>query len=72
MRTSAKGMHRLLQVTSRWLLETGLCLALQDDALKGRSDVLHGGVLTPAAAGGAVLMERLRAMGTQFNVLEEH
>lgn len=61
-----------IQVTSRWLLETGLCLALQDNTLKGSEDVLQGGVLTPASAGGMVLMERLRAIGTEFNVLEEH
>ncbi len=57
-------------MTARWILETGLCLALQSKELSTRSDVLQGGVLTPASAGGKLLLERIRASGTEFNVLE--
>jgi len=43
--------------------ETGLCLALERDALPPRA-----GVLTPATALGLPLVERLRAAGMTFVV----
>ena len=47
--------------TAVMLGETGLCLALDRDRLPG-----GGGVLTPATALGAPLMERLRAAGHTY------
>jgi len=43
--------------------ETGLCLALDREALPPRA-----GVLTPATALGTALVERLRAAGMTFAV----
>mmetsp|Transcript_3822 Transcript_3822/g.8188 ORF Transcript_3822/g.8188 Transcript_3822/m.8188 type:complete len:425 (-) Transcript_3822:281-1555(-) len=51
--------------TSRMLLEAGLCLAL-DQANGSRK----GGVLTPASAMGMALVDRLRAAGFTWEVLE--
>lgn len=45
--------------TSRIALEAGLCLALQGEELTEKGH-LQGGVLTPAAAMGSVLRERLK------------
>ncbi len=45
------------------LVESGLCLALQLDQVKGR-----GGVLTPATCQGHVLTERLVASGSTFSL----
>lgn len=56
-------------VTARWVLESALCLALQGDELKQRG-LLPGGVLTPAAALGSVLIERLQRAGTQFEITD--
>ena len=47
--------------TAVMLGESGLCLALDRDRLPG-----GGGVLTPATAMGAVLIERLRAAGQTY------
>lgn len=55
-------------VTARWLLETALCMALQGPALRSTPGLVQGGVLTPSSACGGVLLERLRAAGTQFEV----
>jgi short subunit dehydrogenase-like uncharacterized protein len=51
--------------TVRMLCESALCLALQEDELPP-----GGGVLTPAAAFGAVLLARLRAAGMTFAIQE--
>ena len=44
------------------LVESGLCLALQEDALPFKK----GGFTSPAAGLGSVLMERLVRTGTYF------
>ncbi|PNW72424.1 hypothetical protein CHLRE_16g678325v5 [Chlamydomonas reinhardtii] len=54
--------------TSRMLLETGLALALDSQQLAADPRVLSGGVLTPAAACGLALLERLRRAGFRFEV----
>lgn len=54
-------------VTARWILEAALCMALQDKELKKRG-LMQGGVLTPASAMGSVLIERLQAAGTEFEI----
>ena len=56
--------------TSRMVLEAGLCLALQQKELDADKNVLHGGVITPAAAMGVHLIERLRAAGFTYEVKE--
>lgn len=48
--------------TSRLMIESGLCLALQEDALPMKD----GGFVSPAAGLGTVLMERLLNTGTLF------
>merc|ERR1712130_530853 len=54
---NAKGDPGYL-TTSRMLLESGLCIALEEDELK-KSAPVQAGVLTPAAAFGHVLAKRL-------------
>uniref|UniRef100_A0A7S3RBG0 Saccharopine dehydrogenase NADP binding domain-containing protein n=1 Tax=Dunaliella tertiolecta TaxID=3047 RepID=A0A7S3RBG0_DUNTE len=54
--------------TSRMVLESALCLALDDEAIKQSGKCRDGGVLTPASAMGLVLMERLKAAGLKFTV----
>jgi short subunit dehydrogenase-like uncharacterized protein len=55
--------------TSRMLLETGLCLALEERACE-EAGALGGGCLTPTTATGAVpLVKRLRAAGLTIEVL---
>jgi short subunit dehydrogenase-like uncharacterized protein len=49
--------------TAKMLAQSALCLALDGDAL-----TCPGGVLTPAAAMGAPLLERLRRAGMVFEV----
>lgn len=49
------------------LAECGLCLALDEDRLENKT----GGVLTTATAMGMPLIERMRAAGMTFKVLEE-
>ena len=56
--------------TSRLLLESALCLALEKDALNASSDVLHGGVLTPASALGPVLQKRLEQAGIMCHTVD--
>lgn len=51
--------------TAKMLSESALCLALEEDKLPQRA-----GVLTPASAMGAVLLERLRKAGMVFAVEE--
>ncbi len=53
--------------TSRMLLESGLCLALQNEECN-RAGSLAGGVLTPATGMGMVLVQRLRDAGFRFEV----
>ena len=65
--------------TSRMLLEAGLCLMEEAEGLdvssSGRPRRLPGtcvgGVLTPAAACGEALIERLRAAGMRFEIQED-
>jgi short subunit dehydrogenase-like uncharacterized protein len=52
--------------TSKMLAESAVCLARDQGP-----DKAPGGVLTPAAAMGHRLMERLRAAGLRFTVLGE-
>ena len=52
------------------LLEAALCLALQHKELEARPELRRGGVLTPASAMGVLLIERLRAAGMTFDVLD--
>ncbi len=58
--------------TSRMLLETGLALVLEAPRLarEAAAGRIHGGggVLTPAAACGPVLLDRLRGAGFEFSV----
>ncbi|KXZ52357.1 hypothetical protein GPECTOR_10g991 [Gonium pectorale] len=54
--------------TSRMLLEVGLCLALEGARLAADPRLAQAGVLTPAAACGPVLLERLRAAGFSFEI----
>ena len=56
--------------TSRMVLEAGLALALQRDALDADAGLQKGGVLTPASALGGVLAERLRGAGLTLKVKE--
>ena len=52
------------------VLEAALCMALEDDKLKA-AGLPHGGCLSPAAAMGAALIDRLRAAGFVWKVEEE-
>ena len=54
--------------TSRMLLEAALCIALQKAALDSDPQLVRGGVLTPAAALGGVLADRLRKAGLTVEV----
>eukprot|EP01023_Acetabularia_acetabulum_P038410 TRINITY_DN367_c0_g2_i1.p1 TRINITY_DN367_c0_g2~~TRINITY_DN367_c0_g2_i1.p1 ORF type:complete len:464 (-),score=59.57 TRINITY_DN367_c0_g2_i1:32-1282(-) len=55
--------------TSRNVLESALCLALQEDDLQ-KEGFLKGGVLTPAAAMGHVLIQRLQNANIYFNITQ--
>ena len=55
--------------TSRMLVELGVALATQGEELE-RAGCLRGGFLTPATAGGAVLVERLNRAGMRFEAVE--
>ncbi|GIL67211.1 hypothetical protein Vafri_20650 [Volvox africanus] len=55
--------------TSRMLLETGLALVLDAPRLAADPRLARGGVMSPAAACGSVLLERLRAAGFSFDVV---
>jgi len=52
--------------TARMIVESGLCLAHDSDKLGKRT----GGVLTPAACQGEVLLNRLTATGCTFSYLD--
>jgi short subunit dehydrogenase-like uncharacterized protein len=56
--------------TARLMLETGLSLIGEDGARAEADGAPAGGVLTPAAAGGWPLVERLRKAGMVFEVEE--
>ncbi len=56
--------------TSRMLLETGLALVLDSAQLAADPRMARGGVLSPAAACGPVLLDRLRAAGFTFEVTD--
>lgn len=53
--------------TSRLVLESALCLALQEEELK-ESNLKQGGILTPASAMGMVLVPRLERAGVSFSI----
>lgn len=53
--------------TSRMLLESGLCIALEEEELM-KSAPLQAGVLTPAAAFGHILVKRLNKQSQMFNL----
>lgn len=52
--------------TSVMLAEAVLCAALDDEKLKADEQTIDAGVLTPATAFGATLIDRLRAAGMTF------
>ena len=52
------------------MLETGLSLIGEDGASAVAAGAPAGGMLTPAAAGGWVLVERLRKAGVGLEVEE--
>ncbi len=52
--------------TAKMVAESAVCLALQRDSLAAK-----GGVLTPAAAMGETLIQRLHAKGLTFETLEK-
>jgi len=52
--------------TSRMLVESALCLAIDKAELKKDSMLRSGGILTPASAMGVALIQRLRAAGTEY------
>eukprot|EP00941_MAST-03F_sp_MAST-3F-sp1_P001958 g1958.t1 len=52
--------------TARMLVESGLCLAIDDEFKKIKSD--KGGIFTPASCLGDVLLDRLMNSGTKFRV----
>ncbi|KAG2501934.1 hypothetical protein HYH03_000432 [Edaphochlamys debaryana] len=54
--------------TSRMLLETGLAMALEGARLRADARLAQAGVLSPGAALGPVLVERLRGAGFQWEV----
>jgi short subunit dehydrogenase-like uncharacterized protein len=57
--------------TSRMVLEAALCLALQQKELDADPELVHGGVITPAAAMGNKLIDRLKNnAGLTFEVTE--
>eukprot|EP00892_Ulva_mutabilis_P009618 jgi/Ulvmu1/7028/UM033_0087.1 len=58
--------------TSRMLLECALCMALQEDDLQADPYASEnpGGILTPSAALGLVLHERLRNSGYELDVCD--
>ena len=55
--------------TSRMLVEIGVALATQGAELE-KAGCLKGGFLTPATAGGSVLVERLNKAGMRFEVVD--
>lgn len=57
--------------TSRMVLESALCLALQQDALRADpyASKCPAGILTPAAAMGLVLVERLKNAGYEVTTM---
>ncbi|GIM11979.1 hypothetical protein Vretimale_15411 [Volvox reticuliferus] len=55
--------------TSRMLLEAGLALVLDAPRLAADTRLARGGVMSPAAACGSVLLERLRSAGFSFEVV---
>eukprot|EP01025_Chloroclados_australasicus_P062609 TRINITY_DN8225_c0_g1_i11.p4 TRINITY_DN8225_c0_g1~~TRINITY_DN8225_c0_g1_i11.p4 ORF type:complete len:113 (-),score=13.92 TRINITY_DN8225_c0_g1_i11:377-715(-) len=55
--------------TSRYVLESALCLALQHEELK-QGGYMEGGILTTASAMGNVLIERLRKAGVEFDIVK--
>lgn len=72
--TATDGRHLLIEVrggdpgyteTAKMISESALCLLLD------RKQLPKGGVLTPAAAGGFHLLERLQAAGISFDVMGE-
>ena len=63
VQTRVSGGEPGYEETSKMVAETAVCLAMQ------RRDCARGGVLTPAAALGAPLIERLRAVGMEFAVV---
>eukprot|EP01023_Acetabularia_acetabulum_P003910 TRINITY_DN1162_c0_g1_i4.p1 TRINITY_DN1162_c0_g1~~TRINITY_DN1162_c0_g1_i4.p1 ORF type:complete len:420 (-),score=76.07 TRINITY_DN1162_c0_g1_i4:476-1735(-) len=54
--------------SSRYVLESALCLALQEDDLK-REGFPDGGVLTPAASMGHILIQRLQKADLDFAIV---
>ena len=56
------------RATVKFLCESALSLALNEDELPGGSE--RGGILTPATGLGEVLLKRLRKAGMKIEVKE--
>ncbi|MBZ0122162.1 MAG: saccharopine dehydrogenase NADP-binding domain-containing protein [Sandaracinaceae bacterium] len=66
LRTEVRGGDPGYSETAKMLAESGLCLALDRDRLPP-----HTGVITPAAAMGHALIDRLERAGITFSILED-
>ena len=55
-----------LLLPSQMFAESGLCLALDEERLESKK----GGVLTTATAMGMPLIERMRAAGMTFEIVQ--
>lgn len=54
--------------TARMLVESGMCLALDDEFERIQKFCPTGGIFTPAPCLGRVLLQRLLATGTKINI----
>jgi short subunit dehydrogenase-like uncharacterized protein len=66
VKTQVSGGEPGYHETSKMLAEAAVCMVLQRDTLRAK-----GGVLTPAAAMGPVLIKRLQDVGIKFEVLDK-
>ncbi|KAK2078987.1 hypothetical protein QBZ16_002677 [Prototheca wickerhamii] len=55
---------------SRMVLESALAIALEGDKLEKDDKIQKGGVLTPASGLGDTLLQRLKAAGFYFNIVD--
>ena len=58
------------QGASRMVLESALAIALEGDKLEKDDKIQKGGVLTPASGLGDTLLQRLKAAGFYFNIVD--
>lgn len=52
------------------VLESALAIALEGDKLEKDDKIQKGGVLTPASGLGDTLLQRLKAAGFYFNIVD--